>query len=99
MYSISILFYILLIVGGAYAPKAPPAYRPFKVRPWRAGADPENKHGGGQFSGLGDGSPPAGSRGGAPVGGLGGRSSPEADDFSQLKGYLDVPWRDVGLKR
>ena len=38
---------------------------------------------------LGDGSPPAWSRGGAPVGGLG-TKSPEADDFSQLKGYLDV---------
>ena len=47
---------------------------------------------GANSEGLGDGSPPAGSRGGAPVGG---RSSPEADDFSQLKGYLDVPWRDV----
>jgi len=27
---------------------------------------------------------------GANSGGLGGRSPPEADDFSQLKGYLDV---------
>ena len=27
--------------------------------------------------------------------GSGGRSPPEADEFSQLKGYLDVLWRDV----
>jgi len=44
-----------------------------------AGADPENEVGGGQFRGS-----PAGSRGGGP------RSPPEADDFSQLKGYLDA---------
>jgi len=41
------------------------------------GADPENELGGGQFRGS-----PSGSRGGAPP--------PEADDFSQLKGYLDA---------
>ena len=34
-----------------------------------------------------------GSRGGAPTGLWG--SPPEADDFSQLKGYLDVLWRDL----
>jgi len=57
---------------------------------------------GANLGGLEDKSPPAGSRGGAPVGGLGDevgagdatynneRSPPEADDFSQLKGYLDV---------
>jgi len=48
---------------------------------------------GANSGGLGDGSPPAGSRGGAPVGGLGDfvpLCPPEADDFSQLKGYLDV---------
>ena len=53
--------------------------------PVLTGADPENELGGGQFRGS-----PAGSRGGGPVGSLGGQSSPEADDFSQLKGYLDV---------
>jgi len=36
---------------------------------------------GANSGGLGDGSPGRGS---------GGRSPPEADDFSQLKGYLDV---------
>jgi len=32
---------------------------------------------------------------GANLGGLGDGSPPEADDFSQLKGYLDVLWRDI----
>jgi len=50
-----------------------------------SGADPENELGGANSGGLGDRSPLAGSRGGAPIGG-----PPEADDFSQLKGYLDV---------
>jgi len=50
---------------------------------------------GANSGGLGDGSPPAGSRGGAPVRGLGDFRPPEADDFSQLKGYLDVLWRDL----
>jgi len=49
---------------------------------------------GANLGGVGDRSPPAGSRGGAPVGGLG-TKSPEAGDFSQLKGYLDVLWRDL----
>jgi len=42
---------------------------------------------------LGDGSPPSGVQGRSPGGGAGGQSPPEADDFSQLKGYLDVLWR------
>jgi len=46
-------------------------------------ADPENELGRGQFRGSGDGSRSTGR-------GSGGRSPPEADDFSQLKGYLDV---------
>jgi len=32
---------------------------------------------------------------GADSGGLGDGSPPEADDFSQLNGYLDVLWRDL----
>jgi len=32
---------------------------------------------------------------GANSGGLGDGSPPEADDFLQLKGYLDVLWRHV----
>jgi len=50
-----------------------------------SGVDPENELGGANSGGLGDRSPLAGSRGAAPIGG-----PPEADDFSQLKGYLDV---------
>ena len=33
---------------------------------------------------------PSGIQGRSPGRGYGGRSPPEADDFSQLKGYLDV---------
>ena len=40
---------------------------------------------GANSGGLGDGNPTAGSRGGV--------RPPEADDFSQLKCYLDVLWR------
>ena len=50
---------------------------------------------GANSGGLGDGSPPAGSRGRAPVRGVGDFVPQIADDFSQLKGYLDVLWRDV----
>ena len=32
---------------------------------------------------------------GANSGGLGDRSPPEADDFSQLKVYLDILWTDL----
>jgi len=46
------------------------------------GVDPENELGRGQCRGS-----PAGSRGAGPVVGLG---TPEADDFSHLKGYLDA---------
>jgi len=51
----------------------------------RAGADPENELGGGQFRGS-----PSGVQGRSPGRGSRGQSPPEADDFSQLKGYLDV---------
>jgi len=44
------------------------------------GADPENELGGANSGGLGTEVP---------------QSGPEADDFSQLRGYLDVLWRDA----
>ena len=47
---------------------------------YTAGADPENELGE-SLSGV---------QGRSPGRGSGGRSPPEADDFSQLKGYLDV---------
>ena len=50
-----------------------------------AGADPENELGGGQFRWVS-----SGVQGRSPGRGSGKRSPPEADDFSQLKGYLDV---------
>jgi len=49
-----------------------------------AGADPENELGG-DNSGV-----TSGVQGRRPGRESGGRSSPEADDFSQFKGYLDV---------
>jgi len=66
----------------------------FKARV-RAGADPENELGGDQFRGSEGRKSPSGVQGQSPGRGSGGRSPPEADDFSQLKGYLDVLWRDV----
>jgi len=59
------------------------------------GVDPENELGGGQFRGFGGRKSPSGVQGRSPGRGSGERSPPEADDFSQLKGYLDVLWRDV----
>jgi len=47
-------------------------------------ADPENEFGGGQLRGLGTEVPQWGPG-----------AEPRADDFSQLKGYLDVLWRDL----
>ena len=41
------------------------------------------------------GADPENELGGDQFRGSGGRSPPEADDFSQLKGYLDVLWKDV----
>jgi len=54
------------------------------------GADPENELGGGQFRGSGGQKSPSGVQGRCPGKGSVGRNPPEADDFSQLKGYLDV---------
>jgi len=60
-----------------------------------AGADPENELGGGQCRGSGGRKSPSGVQGRSPGKGSRRRSPPEADDFSQLKGYLDVLWRDL----
>jgi len=38
---------------------------------------------------------PSGFQGRSPGRGSGGQSPPESDHFSQLKGYLDVLWRDL----
>ena len=51
----------------------------------RAGADPENELGGGQFRESAGQKSPSGVQGRSPGRGLGGRSPPEADDFPQLK--------------
>jgi len=59
------------------------------------GADLENELGGGQFRRSGGRKSPSGAQGQSPGRVSGGRSPPESDDFSQLKGYLDVLWRDV----
>jgi len=56
----------------------------------KSGADPENELGGGQLRGSGGQKSPSGVQGRSPGRGTEGRSPPEADDFSQLKGYLDV---------
>jgi len=55
-----------------------------------SGADPENELGGGQFRGSEGRKSPSGVQGRNPGRESGGRSPPEADDFSRLKGYLDV---------
>jgi len=55
-----------------------------------SGADQENELGGGQFRGSEGRKSPSGVQGRNPGRESGGRSPPEADDFSQLKGYLDV---------
>ena len=51
------------------------------------GAYPENEPGGGQFRGSGGRKSPSGVQGRSPGRGSRGRSPPEADAFSQLKGY------------
>ena len=55
-----------------------------------AGANLENELEGGQFRGSGGRKSPSGVQERSPGKGSGGLSPPEADDFSQLKGYLDV---------
>jgi len=80
---------IAIQLGQTPAPDNPVGIR-------QTGPDPENELGGGQFRGSGARtSPPGGVQERSPGRGSAGLSPPEADDFSQLKGYLDVLWRDL----